>query len=168
MLRRLACASGHPMPGCNEMYDFGQALSYVNHLKDVIESLMQPYAILRYFSGAGNPIGCQIMLPTIGSHNVVMKDAWKNNVGLLTVKTADPSDASILPMHLPLNFCPCRIISRFWPRLSYFENSINFVRSNFFDKARDTKGRLFSFNNPLTSPVNEIPYFSSFSRNWTV
>ncbi|OQP57287.1 hypothetical protein A3860_12090 [Niastella vici] len=41
--------------------------------------------------------------------------------------------------------------------LFYLLNSINFDRSNFFDRARETVGLLLGFISPLTSPVKEIP-----------
>src|SRR6266498_5383914 len=93
-----ACVSIRPFPACNKTFDFGQALHRVGHLSgDPIENPLSPgdlAAALR----AGRPVGCQMEIPQIGGHVVIVISGRMDTFGVLVLRVADPSDGSILSM----------------------------------------------------------------------
>jgi hypothetical protein len=91
------CNTPRYFPACNKTYDFGTSLDYVGHLDgDPVESSLAEdnvSAAVRH-----GVIGCQMEIPRIGGHAVLIISARRDSTGTLFLHIADPSDASILTM----------------------------------------------------------------------
>lgn len=96
LLHQPVCDSPRFFPACNKILDFGDSLSHVGHLNgQAVQSFLTPEQ-LDHSIGSGNPIGCQIDVPGIGGHAVLIVSGKKDGSGQLFLHVADPSDASIL------------------------------------------------------------------------
>ena len=84
-------------PFCNDMFDFGQALSLVGHLRaPTIQTPLTPDDLFSALRTA--PVGCQMQIPGIGGHAVVVVDARSDPSAQLFVRVADPMDGTLVVM----------------------------------------------------------------------
>jgi len=98
LLRQPVCNTPRFFTACNKILDLGDSLHYVGHLNgQVVQSFLTPEQIDSSI-GNRNPIGCQIDVPGIGGHAVLIVSGKKDATGQLFLHVADPSDASILTM----------------------------------------------------------------------
>jgi len=98
ILNMPGCNSSMPFPSCNKIFDFGLALNDVGHLDgNEVENPLSAGDLLNSLN-RGRPIGCQMDIPQIGGHAVVIISGRSDNSGLLVLRVADPSDGSILTM----------------------------------------------------------------------
>ncbi len=96
-LNQPICGMAAPNPYCNQTFDFGQALKTVGHLKTpAIPNPLLPNDLYNALQQA--PVGCQMILPTLGGHAVVVVDGYYDGGGQLIVRVADPMDGTIVVM----------------------------------------------------------------------
>lgn len=99
------CALGKPIPLCNEMADLSYALNSVGHLKTNLNNALSPIDTANCIAN-GNPLGCQLYLPSLGGgHVVVIYGTYQNNHGTMMLCVADPKDSAqlVMPYKLFLN-----------------------------------------------------------------
>jgi hypothetical protein len=127
LLDQSICRSPNPpVTLCNKKLDFGVALDKVGHLSgDTIEDPLTSNQLFDAVKG-GRPVGCQLDIPLVGGHAVVVISGKLNSPGTLFLRVADPSDGSIVTM------------------------SFSSLRNNF----RETGGRWV--RSYFTKPLNEI------------
>ena len=117
------CASIRPFPACNKTFDFGRALQRVGHLSgDAIESPLTPQDLANGLRRG--PVGCQMEIPQIGGHAVIVISGKLNTSGALLLRVADPSDGSILSMSFSALRNNFRGLDGRWVR-SYFTKPLN-------------------------------------------
>lgn len=96
-LKLPACNTTRFFPACNKGFDLGISLDFVGHLQGdpVNSSLSENDVAVALKRGI---IGCQLDVPSIGGHAVLIISGRRDPSGSLFVHVADPSDASILTM----------------------------------------------------------------------
>jgi len=99
VLQLPACASGFPYPICNQTCDLSMALQKVGHLHTApVNSPLTAQQLVNIFTTGPRPLGCQINLPGIGGHAVVISNIITDHTGRLFLKVADPFDGAMLTM----------------------------------------------------------------------
>jgi Papain-like cysteine protease AvrRpt2 len=94
-LNKPICAIARPNPFCNDLFDLGTALGSVGHLKQpVIPSPLTDTDLFAALQLA--PVACQMQLPSLGGHAVVVVDGRTDVSGQLFVRVADPMDGTIV------------------------------------------------------------------------
>jgi hypothetical protein len=89
-----ACA-GALSAACNQTADFADALNDVNHTQSPPSDSTLDSNILIAQLTANRPVGCQINVPGIGGHIVVVVAATQDASNNLFVTVADPSDGTL-------------------------------------------------------------------------
>jgi len=126
VLQMPICTTPKPLPPCNKTFDFGKALNTVGHLfGNSIDNPLLPDELDKELQ-AGRPVGCQMDIPQIGGHAVIVISGTTDTSGTLFLRVADPSDASILSMSFSMLRNNFRGIGGRWVR-SYFTKPINQV-----------------------------------------
>jgi hypothetical protein len=98
MLNMPICRSISPSIMCNKKKDYGAALDNMGHLSNhTIEGPLSSDQLLAALR-TGRPIGCQMDIPQIGGHAVVIISGKTDSNNRLFLRVADPSDGSILVM----------------------------------------------------------------------
>jgi hypothetical protein len=117
LLKIPACVSPKPLPPCNKPFDLGIALDSVGHLLDPVESPLAPNKLAATVQ-TGRPVGCQMQIPGIGGHAVIVISA-KTIGNTLFLRVADPADGSINTMSFSSLRNNYRDLGGRWTR-SYF------------------------------------------------
>ena len=126
VLQMPICTKPKPLPPCNKTFDFGKALHALGHLfGNSIDSPLLPLELNSELE-SGRPVGCQMDIPQIGGHVVIVISGKQDNSGNLFLQVADPSDASILGMSFSALRNNFRGIGGRWVR-SYFTKPIKQV-----------------------------------------
>jgi len=90
------CETGIPYPRCNQNCDFAIPLKHVGHLMgDTIDDPLSELQLLGALQSG--MVGCQIDVPIIGGHAVLVVSAKKDS-GKAMFHVADPSDGSMNTM----------------------------------------------------------------------
>jgi Papain-like cysteine protease AvrRpt2 len=126
VLQMPVCTSPRPLPPCNKTFDFGEALNNAGHLSGHAVEKPLSQNDLAVALQAGRPIGCQMEIPQIGGHAVIIISGKPDNSGALFLKVADPSDGSILSMSFSMLRNNFRGIGGRWVR-SYFTKPLHQV-----------------------------------------
>lgn len=99
VLQQPICSTGVPYPACNKLHDLGIAFAHVGHLSgQPVNTPLTPAELVILFQQGGRPIGCQMLLPEIGGHAVVIINGRVNEAGKLFLQVGDPADGAILTM----------------------------------------------------------------------
>jgi hypothetical protein len=120
------CTSPKPLPPCNKIFDFGLALNNMGHLSGISVERPLTQAELRIALQQGRPVGCQMEIPQIGGHAVIVVSGKPDSSGSLFLRVADPSDGSILSISFSALRSNYRGIGGQWVR-SYFTKPMNQV-----------------------------------------
>jgi hypothetical protein len=96
------CGIGPPNPVCNLLADFTKVLTFVSHFNSEQPPLDQSTLIAQL--STNNPVGCQMNIPGIGGHIVLIVAAMTDANDQLFVTVADPSDGT-LPVMTFTQFC---------------------------------------------------------------
>jgi hypothetical protein len=97
VLGQASCAFNPNNSFCNQTRDFSEALNFFGHLDREIDDILSAEQLEGQFQRISAPIGCQMELPGIGGHAVVITDVQKSSLGLF-LAVADPGDGSMLTM----------------------------------------------------------------------
>jgi hypothetical protein len=90
-----ACEGSALSAACNETADFTDVLGFVSHLQSpALDSTLDSGTLIAQLS-ANNPVGCQMNIPGIGGHIVVVVAAVQDFSGNLFVTVADPADGTL-------------------------------------------------------------------------
>ena len=93
VLNRPICV-GPLNPFCNVAADLGVALKMTGHLfGDPFEGPLEPNQLLSALQNR-RVVGCQMLIPDLGGHVVVLVGAKNDAQGNLFVQVADPSDGT--------------------------------------------------------------------------
>ena|SRR5258705_7146898 len=118
------CATGKPIPACNRTLDLEIVLDKIQHLKgDPVEGPLSGQ-MLHAALKKGRPVGCQMELPAIGGHAVIVVSAKVDTMGTMFLRVADPSDGSINSMSFSSLRNNYRATGGRWIR-SYFTKPAN-------------------------------------------
>jgi hypothetical protein len=81
---------------CNDTCDVLDALTNVGHLNQAYDNILSPSVVINELD-AKRPICCQMDVPGIGGHAVIIVEAQQSNTKLL-LQIADPANGQIIPM----------------------------------------------------------------------
>ncbi len=98
ILKIPACATGKPIPACNKTLDLEIVLDRIRHLDGDPVEVPLSADNLNASLKRGKPVGCQMDIPGIGGHAVIVVGGRFDSMGRLFVRVADPSDGSINSM----------------------------------------------------------------------
>jgi hypothetical protein len=89
------CASGLPTDDCNKMADFSVVLTDIHHLQaPMVDDILEQQKLIDQLTN-NNPVGCQMNIPGIGGHIVLVVAATTDGQGTLFVTVADPADGTL-------------------------------------------------------------------------
>lgn len=91
-----SCAYGPLTEFCNDPCDLETSLTYVTHLGQAFSDVLLPDFVLNELSRQ-KPICCQMDIPGIGGHAVIIVDVQQNNSQVM-LQVADPANGQIMPM----------------------------------------------------------------------
>jgi hypothetical protein len=95
VLQLAACGGGMLSAACNETADFTDVLNFVSHLQSpALDATLDIGTLIAQLS-TNNPVGCQMNIPGIGGHIVVVVAATQGSSGNLFVTVADPADGTL-------------------------------------------------------------------------
>jgi hypothetical protein len=95
VLQLPACGGSELSAACNETADFTDVLNFVSHLQSpALDSILDRESLISQLS-TNNPVGCQMNIPGIGGHIVVVVGATQDSAGNLFVTVADPADGTL-------------------------------------------------------------------------
>jgi Papain-like cysteine protease AvrRpt2 len=124
LLNQPICKAVNPISSCNKKLDFGIALEKVGHLSGAtVEDPLPSDQLFAALKG-GRPVGCQLDIPQIGGHAIVVISGKLDPNGRLFLRVADPSDGSILTMSFSSLRNNFRSTGGRWVR-SYFTKPLN-------------------------------------------
>jgi hypothetical protein len=83
---------------CNVTYDLDAALNKLQHLNNMYDNPLTPDQLIACINNGQQPVACQMSLPGIGGHTVVIVNAYTGPDGQFMVQAADPKDGSINTM----------------------------------------------------------------------
>jgi papain like cysteine protease AvrRpt2 len=92
-----SCAYGPLTSFCNDTGDLADSLAYVNHFVPPVAGVLSPGQVLSEIT-VGRPVCCQMYIPGVGGHTVVIVDAQQQGTQV-TLMVADPANGQILPMY---------------------------------------------------------------------
>ena len=92
------CAVPPPVAVCNIAVNLADPLKYYGHLNQEQDAALSESDTLSYVSDGRVPIGCQLLLPNIGGHAVVIYNGYRSASGQLVLNIADPADGALLTM----------------------------------------------------------------------
>jgi hypothetical protein len=91
-----ACAAPVSRPACNQTFNLGDAIRQAGHLHgDPVDGPLLPQNLVHVLSSFG-PVSCQMDIPGIGGHAVVIVDAKTDEGQNVFLRVADPADGSML------------------------------------------------------------------------
>jgi hypothetical protein len=96
--------TGNPVCGlgtfdiCNVTCDLEVVLGRVTHLDATFENPLPADQLVEALNGGANPVACQMDLPGIGGHAVVIINTYTTAEEGLMIQAADPRDGSIQAM----------------------------------------------------------------------
>jgi hypothetical protein len=91
-----SCAFGPLTEFCDDACDLQDALTQVGHLDQAYDNVLLPADVLNALT-TQRPICCQMDIPGVGGHAVIIVDARQNNAQVL-LQVADPANGQIIPM----------------------------------------------------------------------
>jgi hypothetical protein len=91
------CASGPLTESCDDTCDLATSLGYVSHLAEAFDNILPPDRVVQELA-AGRPVCCQMNIPGIGGHGVVIVQAIQSG-GRTSLQVADPGSGQINPMY---------------------------------------------------------------------
>ena len=124
LLNQPMCKAPNPLLLCNKKFDFGAALETVGHLDgDTIEDPLSASELLAALKH-GRPVGCQLDIPQMGGHAIVVVAGKTDSTRSLFLRVADPSDGSILTLSFSSLRNNFRSTGGRWVR-TYFTKPLN-------------------------------------------
>ena len=92
------CAVPPPVAICNTAVDLAVALTHYGRLGREQDTALNETDTLSYVGNGRTPVGCQLNLPNIGGHAVVIYNGYRSASGQLVLNVADPADGALLTM----------------------------------------------------------------------
>jgi len=92
------CAFPPPVGVCNVEVNVADALTHYGRLNREQDTALSDVDTLSYVGGGSVPVACQLYLPTIGGHAVVIYNGYRVQSGQLVLNVADPADGALLTM----------------------------------------------------------------------
>jgi hypothetical protein len=83
---------------CNVTCDLEVVLGRVSHLDTKFDNPLPADQLVEVLNGGANPIACQMDLPGIGGHAVIIINTYTTADDELMIQAADPRDGSIQTM----------------------------------------------------------------------
>ena len=90
------CAYGPLTDFCNDTCDLEAALTQVGHLRQRYDDVLLPAVVLSELA-AQRPVCCQMDIPEVGNHVVIIVAAQQNNSQVM-LQIADPANGQIIPV----------------------------------------------------------------------
>ncbi|MCR8557261.1 hypothetical protein KXD93_06395 [Mucilaginibacter sp. BJC16-A38] len=91
-----SCAFGPLTDFCNDTCNLADALTEVGHLNQAYDDVLPVDTVVNELA-AQKPVCCQMDIPGIGGHVVIIVDARQSNSQVM-LQVADPANGQIIPM----------------------------------------------------------------------
>lgn len=99
VLGNTICSRTPPHPLCNQTVDLADSLEKFERLQQLEDDRLPADVLLKHFSSGGAPLGCQVNIPGIGGHAIVLINAKTTSGGNPIVQVGDPADGTIQYMN---------------------------------------------------------------------